>query len=141
MGVFPNVEPQSQGKNGMMPDFRTVNWRRLLRFLIVGGFNTALSLGVYFFSLYVLNWPYYVASAVSIVVGIAVGFKAHGAFVFGDKGSLWRYITCWVSIYAGNTLMIALIRDYAGDYWAQIILLPFTTALSFYLMKKLVYRK
>jgi hypothetical protein len=37
--------------------------------------------------------------------------------------------------------MIALIRDYTGDYWAQIILLPFTTALSFYLMKKLVYRK
>ena len=129
----------------MMPDpkpmLETVDWRRLLRFLVVGGLNTGMSLGVYFLALYAFNWPYYVASAVSILLGIAVGFKAHGAFVFGSSGSFWRYVACWVSIYAGNTLMIALIRDYTGDYWAQIVLLPFTTALSFYLMKKLVYRR
>ena len=125
----------------MRPDFSTVDWRRLLRFLVVGGLNTAMSLGVYFLCLYAFNWPYYVASAVSILLGIAVGFKAHGAFVFGSQGSFFRYVACWVSIYTGNTLMIALIRDYTGDYWAQIILLPFTTALSFYLMKKLVYRR
>ena len=123
-----------------MLDLKTVDWRRLLRFLVVGGLNTALSLGVYFLALYWLKWPYYIASAASIVLGIAVGFKAHGAFVFGSAGSFWRYLTCWALIYAVNTLMIALIRDYTGDYWAQIILLPFTTALSFYLMKKLVYR-
>ena len=129
----------------MMPDskpsLKTVDWRRLLRFLVVGGLNTGMSLGVYFLALYAFNWPYYVASAVSILLGIAVGFKAHGAFVFGSQGSFWRYVASWASIYAGNTLMIALIRDYTGDYWAQIVLLPFTTALSFYLMKKLVYRR
>ena len=124
----------------MMSDLSKVNWRRLLRFLVVGGLNTAMSLGIYFLCLYAFKWTYYVASAVSILCGIAVGFKAHGAFVFGSQGSFWRYVTCWVSIYASNTLMIALIRDYTGDYWAQIILLPFTTALSFYLLKKLVYR-
>ena len=123
------------------PSLKTVDWRRLLRFLVVGGLNTGMSLGVYFLALYAFNWPYYVASAVSILLGIAVGFKAHGAFVFGSQGSFWRYVACWASIYAGNTLMIALIRDYTGDYWAQIVLLPFTTALSFYLMKKLVYRR
>jgi putative flippase GtrA len=129
----------------MKPDFmtklQTVDWRRLLRFLVVGGFNTALSLGVYFLALYWLAWPYYIASAASIVLGIVVGFKAHGAFVFGSAGSFWRYVLCWSLIYVGNTLLIALIRGYVGDYWAQIILLPFTTALSYYLMKKLVYRK
>jgi putative flippase GtrA len=127
----------------MMPDsmskLQNVDWRRLLRFLVVGGLNTAMSLGIYFICLYALNWPYYLASAVSILFGIAVGFKAHGALVFGSRGRFWRYVACWVLIYAGNTLMIALIRGYTGDYWAQIILLPFTTALSFYLMKKLVY--
>lgn len=122
-------------------DLKTVDWHRLLRFLVVGGLNTALSLGVYFLALYWLKWPYYIASAASIVLGIAVGFKAHGAFVFGSAGSFWRYVLCWSLIYAGNTLMIALIRGFTGDYWAQIILLPFTTALSFYLMKKLVYRQ
>jgi putative flippase GtrA len=124
----------------MMPDFKTLDWRRLLRFLVVGGLNTAMSLGIYFVCLYAFNWPYYVASAVSILFGIAVGYKAHGAFVFNSSGSFWRYVGCWVSIYTANTLMIALIRDYTGDYLAQIILLPFTTSLSFYLLKKLVYR-
>jgi putative flippase GtrA len=124
----------------MMPDLKRVDWLRLLRFLVVGGLNTAMSLGVYFLSLYLFDWPYYMASAVSIVFGIAVGFKAHGALVFGSQGSFWRYVACWGSIYVGNTLMIALIRGHTGVYWAQIILLPFTTALSFYLMKKLVYR-
>lgn len=121
--------------------FKDTNWRRLLTYLVVGGLNTGMSLGVYFLSLYLFHWPYYVASAVSIVFGIIIGFKAHGAFVFGSKGSFMRYVACWVSIYLGNTLLIALIRDYTGDYWAQIILLPFTTVLSYFLMKKLVYRK
>jgi putative flippase GtrA len=120
--------------------FQNTNWRRLLTYLVVGGLNTGMSLGVYFLSLYLFHWPYYVASAVSIVFGIIIGFKAHGAFVFGSKGSFMRYVACWVSIYLGNTLLIALIRDYTGDYWAQIILLPFTTALSYFLMKKLVYK-
>jgi putative flippase GtrA len=148
MGVLPSAESQSSFKQGMKSSLKTplkaqfeaMDWRRLLRFLVVGGLNTALSLGIYFLALYFFNAPYYVASAVSILFGIAVGFKAHGALVFGNQGSFLRYVTCWVSIYAGNTLMIALIRGYTGDYWAQIILLPFTTALSFYLMKKLVYR-
>ena len=117
------------------------NWRRILTYLVVGGLNTALSLGVYFLSLAWLHLPYYAASAVSILLGIVIGFKAHGALVFGNKGSFARYLTCWVSIYAGNTLAIASIRDFTGDYWAQIILLPFTTVLSYFLMKKLVYRK
>jgi putative flippase GtrA len=140
MGFLPDFESQSRFKSGKMIDLKTAGWQRLLRFLVVGGLNTALSLGVYFLTLYWLKWPYYVASAASIVLGIAVGFKAHGAFVFGSKGSFCRYVLCWGLIYVGNTLMIALIRDDVGDYWAQIILLPLTTALSFYLMKKLVYR-
>lgn len=124
-----------------MEMLKGTNWRRILTYLVVGGLNTTLSLGVYFLSLAWLNLPYYAASAVSILFGIIIGFKAHGALVFGNKGSFVRYVTCWVSIYLGNTLAIALIRDFTGDYWAQIILLPFTTVLSYFLMKKLVYRK
>jgi hypothetical protein len=73
--------------------------------------------------------------------GIAVGFKAHGKFVFGNKGSFWRYVACWASIYAVNTLLIALIRDYTGDIVGQLLVLPFTTVASYFLMKKLVYRQ
>lgn len=119
----------------------TTNWRRLLTYLVVGGLNTAMSLGVYYVGLTLLSLPYYAASALSVLFGVVVGFKAHGALVFGHKGSFIRYVAVWVAIYLGNTLSIALIRDYTGDYWAPIILLPLTTLLSYFLLKKLVYRK
>lgn len=119
---------------------KTTNWRRILTYLVVGGLNTAISLGVYYLGLTLLHLPYYAASALSVLFGIVIGFKAHGALVFGNKGSFIRYVTCWVSIYLGNTFLIAFIRDYTGDYWAPIILLPATTLLSYFLLKKVVYR-
>ncbi len=112
-----------------------------LRFLMVGSANTLISLSVYLLGLRFLGLSYQAASALAIVVGIVIGFKAHGALVFGNKGSLWRYVTCWLLIYLGNIALIAAIRGYTGDYWAQIILLPLTTLLSYFLMKKLVYRQ
>ncbi len=143
MGVLSSAEAQSKNQIGrgmnILDKLKAGQWLQVLRYLVVGGLNTAMSLGVYFISLYFFGWPYYVASAVSILAGIAVGFKAHGAFVFGSRGRFWRYVLCWGTIYAGNTMLIALLRDYTGDYWAQIILLPITTLLSYFLMKKLVY--
>ena len=124
----------------MLQRFKNMNGRQVLSYLVVGGLNTAMSLGVYYIGLTILHLPYYAASALSVLFGIVVGFKAHGALVFNHKGSFTRYVLVWVAIYIGNTLLIALIRDYTGDYWAPIILLPATTFLSFYLMKKLVYR-
>lgn len=124
----------------MMATLKGMNWRQILTYLVVGGLNTAMSLGVYYLGLTLLSLPYYAASALSVLFGIVVGFKAHGTLVFGKKGSFIRYMAVWTAIYLGNTLSIALIRDYTGDYWAPIILLPFTTLLSYFLLKKVVYK-
>jgi putative flippase GtrA len=116
-------------------------WQQVLRYLVVGSLNTAMSFAVYIAAIKLFNTPYYLASLISILFGIAVGFKAHGTFVFGNKGSFLRYVACWGSIYAVNTLLIALIRDYTGDIVGQLLVLPFTTVASYFLMKKLVYRQ
>lgn len=115
-------------------------WQQVMRYLVVGSLNTAMSFAVYFFAIKLFNTPFYLASLISILFGIAVGFKAHGKFVFGNKGSFWRYVACWASIYAVNTLLIALIRDYTGDIVGQLLVLPLTTGASFFLLKKLVYQ-
>jgi putative flippase GtrA len=125
----------------IIESLKTGQWQQVLRYLVVGSLNTAMSFGVYILAIKLFNTPYYLASLISILFGIAVGFKAHGKFVFGNKGSFWRYVTCWASIYAVNTLLIALIRDYTGDILGQLLVLPFTTVASYFLMKKLVYRK
>jgi putative flippase GtrA len=121
-------------------------WQQVLRYLVVGSLNTAMSFAVYILAIKLFNTPYYLASLISILFGIAVGFKAHGKFVFDSNdgffnGSFWRYVACWASIYAVNTLLIALIRDYTGDIVGQLLVLPFTTVASYFLMKKLVYKQ
>ena len=108
--------------------------------MVVGGLNTAFSLSIYYAALHLFSLPYYLASGVAVLAGIAVGFKAHGALVFKNQGNFLRYVLVWGGIYIGNILLIALVRDYTGDYWAPIVLLPFTTLLAYVLLNKLVYK-
>jgi putative flippase GtrA len=124
----------------MIEQLRSADWYRILRYLIVGGLNASMSLGVYYFALTLLGWPYYAASALSVVSGIIVGFKAHGALVFKGTGSFFRYVGVWAALYLANIVSIWLIRDYTGDYWAPIILLPITVLTSYFLLKKLIYK-
>ena len=85
MGVLSSAEAQSKNQIGrgmnILDKLKAGQWQQVLRYLVVGGLNTAMSLGVYFISLYFCGWPYYVASAVSILAGIAVGFKVY-AIIF-----------------------------------------------------------
>ena len=124
----------------MIDQLNTAKVWQLLRYVIVGGLNTALSLAVYYVALHGFGLPYYQASALAVLVGIVVGFKAHGALVFNSKGSFLRYVLVWGSIYVGNIALIALVREYTGDYWAPIVLLPFTTLLAYVLLNKLVFK-
>ena len=103
----------------MIDKLKAIDFWQLTRYVVVGGLNTALSLGVYFFGL---------------------GFKAHGALVFKNRGSFLRYLLVWLAIYLGTILLIALVRDYTGDYWAPIVLLPVTTLLAYMLLNKLVFK-
>lgn len=124
----------------MIELLKRADWLRVLRYLIVGGFNAAWSLAVYYFALTLLGWPYYAASALSVIAGIIVGFKAHGALVFKGTGSFFRYVGVWTALYLANIASIWLIRDYTGDYWAPIILLPITVLTSYFLLKKIIYK-
>ncbi len=124
----------------MIDKLNTAKVWQLLRYVVVGGLNTAFSLSIYYAALHLFGLPYYIASGVAVLAGIVVGFKAHGALVFKSKGNFLRYVLVWVSIYLGNILLIAMVRDFTGDYWAPIVLLPFTTLLAYVLLNKLVYK-
>lgn len=124
----------------MIDKLNTAKVWQLLRYVVVGGLNTAFSLSIYYAALHLLGLPYYMASGVAVLAGIAMGFKAHGALVFKNQGNFLRYVLVWGGIYVGNILLIALVRDYTGDYWAPIVLLPFTTLLAYVLLNKLVYK-
>lgn len=112
---------------------------QVVKFLVVGGLNTLFSTAVFWVGIY-LGLPYYVATGVALLAGIATGFKAHSRWVFATKGHAMWYLVSNVLIYAINTLSIAAVRPYVGDYWAPLLMLPITVPATFLIFKKLVFR-
>lgn len=112
---------------------------QILRFLVIGSINTLVSLALYWGLLYV-GVIYPIASALGAIVGILVSFKTQGRFVFRTSGVFVWYLLAWSTIYVVNIGSIALMRDRIGDYLAGILLLPVSSALSYVLFRRLVFR-
>jgi putative flippase GtrA len=111
----------------------------LLRFLMVGAVNTSFGISAYWLLLYV-GLSYQWASLLSLLLGIIFSFNSHRLAVFKTGGGFFRYVLVWVFIYFVNIEMIAIVRDYIGDYIAGVAVLPVNAALSFLLMKRFVFR-
>ena len=114
----------------------------ILRFLIFGGLNTAMSFAVYaLLSLAGLHFTF--ASFGALVFGIVTGHWLSGKHVFGT-GS-WRtffpYLVTWVLLYLGNISLIALfVRFEFGQISAGALAMIFIVPLSFVLQKFVVFR-
>lgn len=117
------------------------HFREIVRYIFVGGLNTILIIGSYQLALLVFNWPWWLASLFCSIIGIGVGFKAHATLVFNKQGYFYRYILNWILNFIINTLAIGFVRSWTGDAWAPIVLLPFTTLSSYFILKWLVFIK
>jgi putative flippase GtrA len=112
---------------------------QFIKFLVVGGLNTLFSTVVYWVGLY-LGLPFYGATAVALVAGIATGFKAHSHWVFSKPGNALWYLVCALMVYAVNTGSVAAVRGWVGDVWAPLVMLPITTVATYFIFKKLVFK-
>lgn len=114
---------------------------QLLRFLLVGSFNTAFSYGVYAVMLFVgLNFA--AANFVALVLGILVSFKTQGSLVFRNNNNrlLGRFVVGWAVIYLASIALIGqIIAIGLNAYIAGALALPFTTMLSYFLQKYFVF--
>lgn len=114
----------------------------LIRYGVVGAFNTAFSYGVY--ALFVwLGAPYPLASFIALVLGICLGFFTHGKLVFRSqlRGRFGRYVALWGVLYLCNIGLIAAILMLGTDpYTAGLGALPPTVLLSFWLQRTIVFR-
>ena len=110
---------------------------QFIRFLLVGGMNTAFSYGLYA-GLVWLGLNYVVANLAATVLGILFSFRSHGQLVFRntDPRRIARFFGNWMLIWLANVLLIGLLmRCGLNAYWAGgIALLP--TALASYLVQK-----
>lgn len=83
-------------------------WRRipLLRFLIVGGLNTAFAFGIYT-ALVLSGLPFVLANLIALVTGIVVTFKSNARLVFQrNGGSFIRYLVLWSVVFVVQNVII-----------------------------------
>ncbi len=134
-------------ESGRFPAFPAIleRFRRIqfLRFLVVGGINTAFSYGVFSGVLY-LGAHYAVASFASIALGILFGFILQGRFVFGNTESslIFRFVLVALLLYGAHTTLLKGADTLKLNLYAAGALLTLPMALlSFWLNRRFVFRR
>lgn len=115
---------------------------RFLRFLVVGGLNTAFNYGVYAFFVYV-GTGHVVAATISFCVGLVVSFTTQGRLVFQSRGNrgFVPFVLSWLLIYVAYVAVLdLLVRAGIDEYLAGAILLPPVVVLSFVVLRFVVFR-
>jgi putative flippase GtrA len=111
--------------------------------LVVGTLGTAFSYGVYA-ALFFAGLNYAVSNFAGLVAGILFSFKMQGTFVFDnpDNRLIWRFVICWLVIYAANVLFIRqmLASGWSG-YAAGVLAVPPIAVLSYVTQRFFVFRR
>ncbi|MBQ2644221.1 GtrA family protein [bacterium] len=117
-----------------------IDWK-FIKFLFVGGLNTAFGYGVFAFFIF-LKFHFAIASFLSTVLGILFNFKTTGIIVFKnhDNKLIFRFLGAYVIIYLLNILFLKIFKImYVNMYLAGFILIFPMAVVSFILMKKFVF--
>ena len=114
---------------------------RFVRFLLVGGLNTAFGYGVYATCLW-LGMHYALAGAVSTVLGVLFNYKSTGRLVFRSRGNgrLPHFVAVYVVTYAFGTLCVGgmLRLGMPAGLGGLILILP-SAILSYLLHRRFVF--
>lgn len=111
----PSPAPRRTGLIGLV-----TRYGQLIRYLVVGGFNTVFGYGCFAVLNYLLTgrvpYPYMVANVGSNVIAITVAFLGYKWFVFRTKGNYLREYLRTYLVYGSSVLL-------------GLVLLPFFVAL------------
>jgi len=116
---------------------------RFVRFLLVGGLNTAFGYGVYALALF-LGAHYVVAATLSTVLGVLFNFLTTGSIVFGGLGKarLPRFVAVYAVTWAAGVLALKATSGLGIDlYLAGLLLLLPSAALTFLLLRSFVFKE
>jgi putative flippase GtrA len=131
--------------------------REIVRFVIVGGWNTVFGYGLFAGSNYLLAGriphAYIVASAIANVIAISVAYVGHKFITFRTRGNYLREYLRFYVVYGATALLglallppaVALLglvvrRKSYVPYIAQAVLIPIGVAASFIGHKRFSFR-
>ena len=121
---------------------------QLFRFILSGGFVTALGAGVYAFVALVLHWHPQLGNFLAYAVAMTTGYLMHSRWSFRDHGAerdhltKMRFIAVSLISYALNSLWVWLLYTHF-DLHRAVPLIPMifvTPAVTFLLNRQWVFR-
>lgn len=110
--------------------------RKEIRFLFVGGINTAIGYGIYALCLFV-SLHYALAQLISTVVGVTNSYLWNKLFTFKQPrksvSEIFRFVSVYAVCYVLNLLLLWIFIDILSinGYLAGAIGLVFTTVISY----------
>ena len=136
---------------------KTRDLGQIIRYLLVGGWNTAFGYGAFAVLNYLLTgvipYPYMVANVLANVVSITVAYFGYKFLVFKTKGNYWREYLRTYLVYGASCLaslamlpvavvLVGLVVPNRAlvPYIAQAIILPVIVASSYFGHKKFSFR-
>jgi putative flippase GtrA len=116
---------------------------QLLKFLVIGVFNTLFGYAVYAL-LVLLGLPEQWALGLSYVIGVTWNYFTHAKLVFGAKGyrRMPAYFAAYIFLYGVNAFLLAeLVAADVPPLLAQAAIVPLIAAMSFVLISRVLTGK
>lgn len=116
-----------------------------VRFLIVGGLNTALMYLLYL-GLIWSGFSYPVALMMDYLVGIPFSYLLQRYWTFVPKGrlelSFFKYVMTYIGVFLGNIILLVVLVESGmlGPIIGQFVSLSLVIALSYLVQKLWVFR-
>ncbi len=124
-----------------VPDFRN-GLARPLRFLLAGGLNTLFGFTVFGLLVWA-GWPSWACLLIANLAGIVFNFLTLGGYVFRSlhHGRLPRFVAVYCLVYLLNLCFLSIAQAMEMNrLFAQLLLTPPMTGLSYVLMNRLVFK-
>lgn len=123
--------------------------RQEVAFAAVGGFNTALGIGLTIVWLAVLgdNVPPSVAVAAAYAVSIVIAFVLHRTLVFRVRGHLLRDFVRFVAVNSGGLLLNMVLLELAVSVWhfpdkpAAVVVMALVAVASYFGHRHISFRR
>jgi putative flippase GtrA len=138
----PAVTGEGPGQGSGDGGIRRLLRSRFVRFVLVGGLNTAFGYTVFAICI-LIGIPYPLAALVSTVLGVLFNFKSYGGLVFAshDNRLIFRFIAVYGICYVVGLVPLAWAKAHGVPilWMGAICVLPMA-ALAFTLQRALVFR-
>lgn len=118
--------------------------KRLLRFGMIGVWNTIFPYALYALAVYI-GAAYYIALLFASIAGVVNNYLTFRAFVFGDRqnASVLRYLLGFAAVYIVSVATTGLFINVGGfnPYLANAMAIPIIAGVSFIVNNLYVFRR